>query len=229
MLLISFTEQISALFCRVTKKVAKGCKFTDAPSSTCADVNSQLGRLVPPCMHIKRSRLAPAILLGVSSPLCCSAIVIWRTESIGEAKNSLRQLEICTDTHAFLNLKDIKWGVFLIYIWKQAFDNICIRWWRSQEELNREFTQMKKYRNSVLPISWWHSCREPRYERLSRNNILVFSSTLFKSISGSQGKAAWGAYVRFMSLSLSQDKDKKPQEKCVKSMSKPVSISEADQ
>lgn len=44
------------------------------------------------------------------------------TELIGEAKNTPRQLEICTSAHAFWNLKDIKWGVFLIYIWKQAFD-----------------------------------------------------------------------------------------------------------
>lgn len=51
------------------------------------------------------------------------------------------------------------------------------------------------------------------------DGILEFSCALFKSISGSQGKAAWGAYIRFMSLYLSQDKDKKPQEKCGESVS----------
>lgn len=105
---------------------------------------------------------------------------------------------------------------------------ICIRWWSSPEESNRGLTQMKKWKNSIPPISWWHWCREPHYERLSRNSSTIFSSTLFESISGSEGKAAWGAYLRFMSLSLSQDKDKKPQEKFAESMSMPVSISEAD-
>lgn len=43
-----------------------------------------------------------------------------------------------------LNLKDIKWGVFLIYMRKQTFDKICIRWWRIQEEWNECYGMKKK-------------------------------------------------------------------------------------
>lgn len=113
---------------------------------------------------------------------------------------------------------------FLIYIWKQGFGNICIRWWRISGGIEQRINKNELYGKKKKKISR----REPRHEGLSRNDSLVFRSTLFKSISGSQGKAAWGAYIRFMSFSLSQDRDKKPQEACGKSVSKSVSTSERD-
>ena len=47
------------------------------------------------------------------------------------------QLEAWNIMHAFMNVKDIKWGMFLIYILKRRFHNVFIRHCRSNP--NRRF------------------------------------------------------------------------------------------
>lgn len=59
--------------CRVTEKVAKGSKFT------WADVHSQLGHLVAPRMHIRRSRLAPELTFVPSAILIWGNRADWRS------------------------------------------------------------------------------------------------------------------------------------------------------
>lgn len=167
----------------------------------------------PPHMHIRRSRLTPTI---ESTFLSFSHCRLMR-------HSWLEKLEIRSVTHAF-------------WIWR-TLNEVCssftleskhlIRYAYDDEGSRRNQVNVMEWKKSILPISWWHSRGEPHYERLSRGDSLGFGSTLFKSISGSQGKAAWGAYIRFMSLFLSQDKDKKPQEECVETVSKSVGISEA--
>lgn len=70
--------------------------------------------------------------------------------------SGLEKLKTAWNTQSYsrlLNLKDIKWGVFLIYMRKQTFDKICRRWWRIQEE-SSECYGMKKKKEELKKASF---------------------------------------------------------------------------
>lgn len=129
------TQQIRALFCRLSENLVNCSTFgfnfgSSLPIVKTPTHNKDTG---VPFVGIRKSRLAPTIFLWQacdwwkplrgSSPLYLSVIASWcnKANSGGSRQNPAAracswQLEAWNITHASLNLKDIKWGMFLIYI-----------------------------------------------------------------------------------------------------------------